>query len=47
MFHDIVVDVSLWLGGLMYDVVATRRGCSTWFSCVRCVMGNILADWMG
>jgi hypothetical protein len=31
----------------MYDVGVIKMGCSTWFSCVRCVMGKILDDWMG
>jgi hypothetical protein len=31
----------------MYDVGVTRMGCSTWSSCVGCVMGNTLDDWMG
>jgi hypothetical protein len=34
-------------GVLMYDVGVTRKGCSTWFSCVGCAMGNTLDDWMG
>jgi hypothetical protein len=46
MFHE-VVDVSQWLRVLMYDVSVTRRGYSTWSSCIGCVMGNTLYDWIG
>jgi hypothetical protein len=31
----------------MYDVGVTKMGCSTWSSCVGCVMGNTIDSWMG